>query len=306
MSSEVKWIKIVTDIFDDEKILLIESMPESDGIIVIWFKILCLAGKINNCGVLTMNDRIPYTDEMLAHVFRRPLNTVRLALKTFEQFGMIEIVNDTIVIPNWEKHQNIEGMERVKEQTRKRVSEYRERQRIGAALAKANVNVTLPVTLRNAPEEEREEERDKDKEKKDVCAEVNSAPTEPPVISMPCIKGEVYEISNEDFEKDKETYPAVDVMQEYRKMKRWLETHKSNMKTKRGMPKFINSWLAGEQDKGGKKGNGGINAQNDSAQSGRTYSEKNGGNSGPRTVYTLKPRFAGHKYDADGNDITES
>ena len=36
MSSDVKWIKITTDIFDDEKILLIESLPESDAIIVIW------------------------------------------------------------------------------------------------------------------------------------------------------------------------------------------------------------------------------------------------------------------------------
>ena len=43
--AEVKWIKIVTDVFDDEKILLIESLPEADSIIVIWFKLLCLAGK---------------------------------------------------------------------------------------------------------------------------------------------------------------------------------------------------------------------------------------------------------------------
>ncbi|NQN39323.1 hypothetical protein HPA20_10690, partial [Streptococcus suis] len=35
MASEIKWIKIVTDIFDDEKILLIESLPEADTIIVI-------------------------------------------------------------------------------------------------------------------------------------------------------------------------------------------------------------------------------------------------------------------------------
>jgi len=35
----VQWIKITTDIFDDEKIQLIESMPEGDTLIVIWFKI---------------------------------------------------------------------------------------------------------------------------------------------------------------------------------------------------------------------------------------------------------------------------
>lgn len=38
MPSEIKWIKIVTDIFDDEKILLIESMPDADSIIVMWRK----------------------------------------------------------------------------------------------------------------------------------------------------------------------------------------------------------------------------------------------------------------------------
>lgn len=59
--SDVKWIKITTDIFDDEKILLIESMPDADSIIVIWFKLLCLAGKMNNSGVFTLNDSLPYT-----------------------------------------------------------------------------------------------------------------------------------------------------------------------------------------------------------------------------------------------------
>ena len=61
--SDIKWIKIVTDIFDDEKILLIESLPEADSIIVIWFKLLCLAGKQNNSGVFIMNNGIAYTDK---------------------------------------------------------------------------------------------------------------------------------------------------------------------------------------------------------------------------------------------------
>ena len=92
----VKWIKICTDIFDDEKIVLIESMPEADGIIVIWFKLLCLAGKQNNGGIFMLNDKIAYTDDMLAHIFRRPLATVRLALKTFESFGMIDSYSGSI------------------------------------------------------------------------------------------------------------------------------------------------------------------------------------------------------------------
>ena len=45
--ADVKWIKIATDIFDDEKILLIESLPDSYAIITAWFKLLCLAGKMD-------------------------------------------------------------------------------------------------------------------------------------------------------------------------------------------------------------------------------------------------------------------
>ena len=128
--AEVKWIKIVTDIFDDEKILLIESMPESDGIIVIWFKLLCLAGKQNNNGVFLINERIPYTTKMLATIFRRKEATVELALKVFEDFGMIKIINNTITIPNWGKHQNFSKIEKNKEYMQDYMKEYRAKQKL--------------------------------------------------------------------------------------------------------------------------------------------------------------------------------
>lgn len=162
--AEIKWIKIVTDIFDDEKILLIESLPDGDSIIVCWFKLLCLAGKQNNSGVLMLNDRVAYTEEMLATVFRRPIQTVRLALETFEQFGMVEIINGAITIPNWGKHQNIESIEKVRGQTRERVSRYRERQKL---LAPCNATSNATVTQCNATEEEKEEDiRKKNKNKR--------------------------------------------------------------------------------------------------------------------------------------------
>lgn len=156
--AEIKWIKIATNIFDDEKLLLIENLPEADAIIVIWFKLLCMAGKQNNNGVFMLNDRIAYTEEMLATIFRKPLNVVRLALTTFEQYGMIEVIDNVITIPNWEKHQNVEKLETIKEQTRKRVAEYRKRQEEKLLELK---NVTQNVTLRNALEEDKEEDKNK-------------------------------------------------------------------------------------------------------------------------------------------------
>lgn len=128
--ADVKWIKITTDIFDDEKILLIESLPEADSIIVIWFKLLCLAGKMNNSGVFMMNEKIAYTDKMLSTIFRRKESTVQLALKTFEQFGMVEIIDGVITIPNWGKHQNLEKLEDKKRYQREYQREYRKKQKL--------------------------------------------------------------------------------------------------------------------------------------------------------------------------------
>lgn len=127
--AEVKWIKIATDIFDDEKILLIESMPDSYAIITAWFKLLCLAGKQNNDGVFIMNDRIAYTDKMLATIFRMKETTVKLALDTFEQFGMIEKIDGAITIPNWGKHQTLDAYEKKKARDREYQAARRARQK---------------------------------------------------------------------------------------------------------------------------------------------------------------------------------
>jgi len=163
--SDVKWIKIVTDIFDDEKILLIEAMPESDAMIVIWFKILCLAGKQNNGGVLMLNDRMPYTDEMLSTIFRRSISTVRLALGTFQQLDMIEIVSGAVTIPNWEKHQSLDKLERVREQTRERVAEHRNKQKL---LADCNANSNVTVTHGNDTDKIRVDKSREDKSRVDT------------------------------------------------------------------------------------------------------------------------------------------
>ncbi len=168
MASEVKWIKIVTDIFDDEKIMLIESMPDADTIIVIWFKLLCLAGKTNTLGVLLMNDRIPFNDEMLAHIFRRPLNTVRLALSIFEKYGMIEIINDTITIPNWSKHQQMDALEKKREYQRKLMAKRRAEQKklaeqeklLAGCDANSNANVSFAEQDKEEDKKEQEEKAD--------------------------------------------------------------------------------------------------------------------------------------------------
>ncbi len=154
--AEIQWIKLKVGMFDDSKIKYIEALPERDTIITIWVKLLTLAGKYNEQGFIMLSENLPYNEEMLANEFNRPLNSVRLALQTFEKLGMIEQTQGVIKISNWEKHQNVEGMEKIRLQTRERVRKHREQKRLEVS--------NDDVTLRNATEKNREEENREDKE----------------------------------------------------------------------------------------------------------------------------------------------
>ena len=156
--SEVKWIKITTSMFEDEKIKLIEKMPEGVSILLIWIKLLTLAGKCNDNGYIYLQENFPYTDEMLSTIFNMPVQTVRLAIQTFEQFGMIEITDSNFIkICNWEKHQNIKGLEKIRSDTRERVRRHRERKK----LPESGCNVTGSYSNETEEEEELEEEKNR-------------------------------------------------------------------------------------------------------------------------------------------------
>ncbi|MGG5316426.1 phage replisome organizer N-terminal domain-containing protein [Enterococcus sp. AZ072] len=129
--AEISWIKLKTTMFDDEKIRLIQAVPEADAILVIWIRLLVLAGKTNDEGLIYIQRNMPYTEEMLSTLFGKPVNTVRLALTTLGNFNMIDLNGDgSIAITNWEKHQNIEGMEKVREQNRLRKQKQREKKKL--------------------------------------------------------------------------------------------------------------------------------------------------------------------------------
>lgn len=166
--ADVKWIKIAVDMFDNRKIKQIGSMPEGDSLLLMWVQLLCLAGNVNDGGFIYLTKEIPYTDEMLATQFNKPISTVRIALKTFEQFGMIEIINNMIFLSSWEKYQSIDRLTEIREQTRARVAKHREKQKLLAAGqldGESNVTCNVTVTQGNALEEDIDKDIDKDKNK---------------------------------------------------------------------------------------------------------------------------------------------
>lgn len=159
--SEVKWIKLQTDIFDNRKIRQLEKLPDGDSLIVMWLKLLVLAGNVNDNGFVYFTKDIPYTDQLLATQFDRPLTTVQLALDMFQKFGMIEVVDDIIHVSNWEKYQNIDELERLKELNRQRQKRWYDKAH-AESLPKPNVSLTLDLTQPNGTDIDIDKELDKE------------------------------------------------------------------------------------------------------------------------------------------------
>ena len=203
--SEVHWIKLKVDMFDNEKIKLIEAMPDADSILVIWIKLLTYAGKSNSSGYIMLTENIAMNEEELATIFNRPLNTVRYAIQIFERYGMIERHNESIRIKNWDTHQNIEGMEKIREQNRLRKQKQRERQakKLGAPTASGSGHGKSRDS--HATEEEADTELDTDteleREKKKEKREVPAAAR----LSLENYFGSIsnYMLEDLDFYKDK-------------------------------------------------------------------------------------------------------
>ena len=162
--SDVKWIKITTDMFDNRKIRHLRRLPDGNNIVLIWVMLLTMAGRCNSGGMIFLTENIPYTPKMLADELGFEENTVQLALASLERLNMIVANQGFFSISGWEEYQNIEGMEKIREQTRKLVAAHREKQKL---ICDSNVTCNATVTQCNATDKIREDKIREDKIRED-------------------------------------------------------------------------------------------------------------------------------------------
>ncbi len=149
----LSFIKLDINIMDDSKIKFIVKLPDGDKLFRLWIGLLCLGMKSGRPGIIEIGDNIPFTPEMLANHFDLELNTVKLALETFQRFKMIEVWEDgTMYLTNFDKHQQLDKIEKAREVSRLSSKKYREKIKL---LGDGHVNES----------DETEKEIDIDKEK---------------------------------------------------------------------------------------------------------------------------------------------
>lgn len=181
--AEVKWIKINTDMFDNRKIKHLRRLPDGNNIVLIWVMLLTMAGRCNAGGMIFLTENIPYTPKMLADELDFEENTVQLALSALERFGMVTMDGEFFGIAGWDEHQNIEGLEKIKEQNRLRKQRQRERQMLLEARSDDDESMSrdIHVTSRDshATDIDKEKERDKESESDISVSDETAKPKKP-------------------------------------------------------------------------------------------------------------------------------
>ena len=157
----IKWVKLTTDMFDNRKIKYLRKLPDGNNIVLIWVMLLTMAGRCNAGGMIFLTENVPYTPKMLADELDFEENTVILALQALENLDMIITDNGFFTIAGWEEYQNIEGMEKIREQNRLRQKKWYAKKK---ALQAPNVEPNVSITQPNGTEEEIEEDKEKEEE----------------------------------------------------------------------------------------------------------------------------------------------
>lgn len=137
--SDIKWIKLTVNVFDDEKFDAIRTLPDGNDIQLAWVKLLCLAGTCNESGFLMLTKEIPYTDEMLASRFNMDIGVVQRAMMLFQKLEMVEVVDNIYMVSNWLKYQSGDRLDEIKEQHRQAQKRYREKQKLLGESKKSDV-----------------------------------------------------------------------------------------------------------------------------------------------------------------------
>lgn len=148
----VKWIKVTVDMFENPKIRYLRTLPDGDRIVLFWVMLLTMAGRCNDGGRVYLADGIPYTPKMLTMETGLKEKVIKVALSELERIGMISVCDSHITVTGWAKHQNLEGMDKIREQNRDRKRKQRAMNR--------DVSRDTSVTSRDSHATDIEEEKE--------------------------------------------------------------------------------------------------------------------------------------------------
>lgn len=165
--ADVGWVRLSTRLFENRKIKYLLNQPKGAELVLLWVHLLCAAGTVNDGGRVYISQNVMYTSQSLAADFGVPKTVADKALTLFQDLELIEIDSDgCIQILGWEKHQNVTGLEKIREQNRLRKQKQRQcdKSRNVDEDMSRDSHVTECDKSRNVTQQRREEKNRKEKD----------------------------------------------------------------------------------------------------------------------------------------------
>lgn len=178
---DVTWIKLATGLFGDTKIKYLRQQKNGDSIALFWVGLLTLAGECNDKGMIYVTPKVPYTYQGLADSLGFPLPVVKKAIPLFVSLDMLEESEGFLCIVNWNEHQNVDGLEEIREYNR--IAQRRSRERRKQAneqIVNDNVNDKTGANVidcqkeEKVPQKEENKEGEEEKEYSGVCTRIRA------------------------------------------------------------------------------------------------------------------------------------
>ncbi|MGZ0065158.1 helix-turn-helix domain-containing protein [Thomasclavelia ramosa] len=201
--------------------------------------------------MLSLRDDWEYSVEGLVSICKESEVAVKSALNELKKFNYLKV---TKLLPNQTETGRIEYIYDIFEKPQQDI-EKQGVENLGVEILDVEIQALenqgqLNTKELNTKELNTKELNTKELNTKDIYnAPSNKIATEPPVIEFILNDKTYYPITQKQVDKWSELYPNVDIMQQLRKMCGWLDANPRNRKTKGGILKFVNGWLAREQDK---------------------------------------------------------
>lgn len=241
------WMKLKDSFMTSDTIDYFMSQPDGANYVVL-YQMLCLK-TINTDGRLSRQIGeiiIPYDIPKIQRDLKWfTADTIRVALELFKAFGLIyEDVDGTLVLAD---HDSLVGSE-TDYAAQKKIQRKSPPQLPPPGVDNVHSNVHTEKEIR---ERDKRLEKEKDIENTEVFRAEPETVSAPPVISIVLNDRSYFDVTNDDVLKWEKLYPAVNILQELRKMAGWCDSNPTKRKTRRGVRAFITSWLAKEQDRGG-------------------------------------------------------
>lgn len=203
-----EWVKLSTNIFDNQKIKFVRAQENGDTMTLFWVWLISRAGAINDQGCVYFTPSKPYTLKTLAMMTGFSETVIAEALELFQELDMLSVDEEGYInITGWEEHQNIEGLEKIKEQNRLRKQKQREKktERDTSRDVTQECHVTECDTSRDVTQQNKNKNRI-DKNKNIAAAETAAAAPGDSVVTLyeseiglitPIIGEELHELENE-------------------------------------------------------------------------------------------------------------